>query len=126
MVTSIALAGLTLRSGLRMRRARRLRLPGRASLRRRHLRLAKPALALLVVGFASGPVSAVWLRGYEAFGTAHAWTSSGALLLFLGTGLLGWRLEHGRSRAREVHAALGVLSLLGAAAAFGTGFVLLP
>jgi len=127
MLASLTLAFLALRSGLRMRSARR-----RSGARRdpkertRHLRLAKTALAMLLLGFSAGLASAVWLRGWEIFHTAHAFVSSTALLGFLTTGVLGRRLERGHQSVRELHGLLALLSTLLAVAAFGTGFVLLP
>ena len=46
--------------------------------------------------------------------------------LFVTTALLGRRLERHDLAPREAHAALALASVLLAAAAFGTGFVLLP
>jgi len=109
-----------------LRRARRLGQRRTADAYRRHVRLAKPALLLLALGFAGGIASALWLRGWDAFETAHGLVASAALAALLATGALGWRLEHGRSRAVEWHARLAALSVLLAAAAIGTGFVLLP
>ena len=126
MLSSLVLAGATLRAGLALRRARRLGQRRSAEAYRRHLRLAKPTLVLLVVGFAGGLASTLGLRGWSAFSTAHGLVASVALATFLATGTLGWRLEHGRSRAVEWHARLAALSLLLAAAAIGTGLVLLP
>jgi hypothetical protein len=126
MLLSLALTAATLRAGLALRRARRLGQRRSAAAYRRHLRLAKPSLLMLTVGFAGGIASAVGLRGWSAFGTAHSAIASAALLALLATGTLGWRLEHGRTRAVEWHARLAALSVLLAAAAIGTGFVLLP
>lgn len=126
MLLSLALSLAALRAGLVLRRARRLRQRRSAEAYRRHLRLAKPALALLVLGFCAGLASSVGLRGWNAFGTAHGVIASAALAAFLATGTLGWRLEHGQSRAVEWHARLAAISVLLAAAALGTGFVLLP
>ena len=126
MLASLALALLALRAGLRMRSARRLGAARDGRTFARHLRLAKLALTLLPLGFAAGIASAVWLRGWDALGSAHGWVASGALALFFATGWLGRRLELRESEARDAHALLGVLAALCAAAAFGTGFVLLP
>jgi hypothetical protein len=126
MLASLALAALALRAGLALRRARRLGQRRSLEAYRRHLRLAKPALALLALGFAGGVVSSVWLRGWDAFETAHGLVALAALAALLATGALGHRLEHGHSRAVEWHARLAALSVLLAAAAIGTGFVLLP
>ncbi len=126
MLASLTLALLALRAGLRMRAARKrgARRDGRTLAR--HLRLAKLALALLPIGFAAGIASAVWLRGWDALTSAHGWVSSTALALFYAAGFVGSRLERRASEARDAHALLGVLAALCAAAAFGTGFVLLP
>lgn len=126
MLGSLALAAAALRAGLALRRARRRGQRRPADVYRRHLRLAKPALVLLAFGFAGGLASSVWLRGWSPFGTAHGLVASAALAALLATGTLGWRLEHGRSRAVEWHARLAALAVLLAAAAIGTGFVLLP
>lgn len=128
MTVSLALLALTLRAGLRLRSARRRGVPRDPDDRRRHLRLAKPTLLLLLVGFVGGPVSMVALRGREAFTTAHAWVALLAAALLAATGLLGRRLERPRGRQRpvEAHAVLGLLSAVAAAAALGTGLVLLP
>lgn len=126
MLLSLALALAALRAGLVLRRARRLGQRRSADAYRRHLRLAKPALVMLALGFAAGIASSVGLRGWNAFGTAHGLVATAALATFLATGTLGWRLERGRTRAVEWHARLAALSVLLAAAALGTGFVLLP
>lgn len=126
MTASLALALLTLRAGLRLRRARRLGLRRRAADLQRHLRLAKPAVAMILVGSAGGPISAVWLRGWDAFRTAHSWIALTALCLFVATAVLGRRLEQGRGRPVEAHARLALLATFAAAGAFIAGFVLLP
>jgi hypothetical protein len=71
MLVSLALAVLTLRAGLALRRARRGRAPRDPKLRRRHLRLAKPAVVLVLAGFLGGPISAVALRDWQAFASFH-------------------------------------------------------
>ena len=126
MLASLALAFVTLRAGLRLRRARRLGLPRSASDYRRHVRLAKPTLLCVVLGFAAGLGSSVGLRGWSALGTTHGLVALSALACFLGTGWLGWRMERGLGRPVEWHARLAALSLGLAAAALGTGLVLLP
>jgi hypothetical protein len=126
MLGSLELAAATLRAGLRLRRARRLGQRRSAAAYRRHLRLAKPTLFCVTLGFAAGIASSVLVRGWDALGTAHGWIAVAALVAFLATGLLGWRMERGRSRAVEWHARLAALAVLLAAAAIGTGLVLLP
>ncbi|MBW2242918.1 MAG: hypothetical protein JRH01_13120 [Deltaproteobacteria bacterium] len=126
MVASILWAVLTLRSGLRLRSARRLGARRPKGEMRRHLGRAKPALVMIVVGYSAGLASAFWLRGWGVFTTAHCFVSTAALLLFVATGVLGRRLEKGRSRAVEAHAWLALAGVGAAVASFFTGFVLLP
>jgi hypothetical protein len=126
MLTSLALAAATLRAGLALRRARRLGQRRSASAYRRHLALAKPTLLCVALGFAGGIASSLWLRGWDALATAHGWIAVAALAAFLATGALGHRLERGDRSLLEWHARLAALSVLLAAAALGTGFVLLP
>jgi hypothetical protein len=126
MVLALALCALALRAGLTLRRAR-LGLARRTpALRRRHLRVAKPAVALLLCGFAGGPASALWLRDWTPFGTFHAWLGLLAAGLFAAAAVLGHRIEGGRSRAFDRHALLGGLAVLAAAVAAVAGLVLLP
>jgi hypothetical protein len=126
MLGSLALAAATLRAGLQLRRARRLGQKRSAAAYRRHLALAKPTLLCVTLGFAGGILSSLLLRGWDAFATAHGWIAVAALSAFLATGVLGRRLEHGETRAVDWHARLAALAVLLAAAAIGTGLVLLP
>jgi len=126
MVVALVLAALALRAGLALRRSRRGASPRPPALRRAHLRLAKPAVALALVGFAGGPLSAAFLRDWPPFGSLHAWLGLVAAGLFAGAGALGLRLEGGRSRSLDLHALLGGLALLAGALAAVAGFVLLP
>jgi hypothetical protein len=126
MLVSLALAIATLRVGLRLRRARRLGGRKSAADYRRHLRLAKPTLAAISLGFAGGIASSIWLRGWDALATTHGAVAVAALLAFVATGVLGHRLENGDRAPLEWHARLAGVATLLAAAAIGTGFVLLP
>lgn len=126
MLASLGVVLLALRIGLQMRRARRRRLRRPRGARRRHLRLARPGVVMLLIGFAGGPLSMAWLRGRDPFDTAHALAGSVAIALFSAAAVVGHRIERGRSRALELHALLGLLAVLVAAAAAATGFVLLP
>ncbi len=126
MISSLLLAGMALRAGLAMRRRRLAGGSRQADALRRHLRLAKPALILILLGFIGGPLSSLWLRGWRPFERLHAYLGLLAALLFGLAGLLGLRLERGRSRAVDLHGWLGLLALLAAAAAAVAGFVLLP
>lgn len=126
MLLTLALAMLTLRRGLRLRSARRRGLCRSADDYHAHLRLARWTLGLIVPGYVLGLASAFFLRGMSPFGTAHAAAATSALVLFLATGWLGRGLARGELARRELHAALALLAVLAAAAAFATGFVLLP
>lgn len=126
MVASLGLVLVALRAGLVVRRARAARRPPPRDARRRHLRVAKPALACILVGLVAGPVSAVWLRGWEAFGTLHAALGIGAALCFVVAAIAGRRLEGGRMQARNAHALFAALAVLIASVAAMAGFVLLP
>src|SRR5262245_56992371 len=110
MVIALTLALLTLRAGLVLRRARLRRGARDPQLRRRHLRVAKPAVVLALAGFVLGPVSAVTLRGWDAFASLHGALGATAAALFAATALLGRRIERGRARAYETHAWLGGLA----------------
>jgi hypothetical protein len=126
MVGSIVACGIALRLGLQLRRGRRFREPRPKDLRARHLRIAKPAVAAIVVGFIAGPISAIWLRDWGAFETFHAWIGILAASLFAVAAVLGHRIEEHRSRAFDAHALAGLLAMLAAMIAAVAGFVLLP
>lgn len=126
MLGSLALAIATLRAGLALRRARRLGQRRNPADYRRHLRLAKPTLVAISLGFVGGIASSIWLRGWEALASTHGAIAVAALLTFLATGALGRRLERGDRTRLEWHARLAGVATLLAAAAIGTGFVLLP
>jgi len=126
MAASIAFAARALRSGLALRRARHGRGGRRPGDVRRHLARAKPAVLLVAVGFAGGPMSMAWLRGRAPFESAHGRIGAVAAALFLATALLGRRLERGRGRPLDAHAFLALSALLAAGLAAATGIVLLP
>jgi len=126
MIASLGLVLVALRAGLALRRARTARRPPPRGARQRHLRIAKPATACVGLGLVAGPVSSVWLRGWEAFGTFHAWLGLVAVLCFSVAAVAGRRLESGRAGARSVHALFAALGVLASALAAMAGFVLLP
>ncbi len=126
MIASLLLAAAALRQGLSLRRARALRRPPPPGARRRHLRLARPAVSLICVGFLGGLASAVWLRGFPPLRTFHALLACLALGLFLGAARQGSRLARGDASVRALHARLAACALLASIAAAIAGFVLLP
>jgi len=132
MLLALAGAAVALRAGLEMRaRRRRGAAPGR-DLLRSHVRVARPAVVLLLVGFAGGPLSALLLRDWRPFGTLHSWLGVVACGLFAAAGWLGWKLQTGRveggsrRRAAERHGLVAALALLVAAVTAAAGMVLLP
>jgi hypothetical protein len=126
MVASLGLVALALRAGLRLRHARFGREPRTPDLRRTHLRFAKPAVALICVGFLAGPISAFWLRGWTPFATFHAWLGILTAALFIAVAILGRRLERRRGHPVDAHAIVAALAVLAAAIAVVAGLVLLP
>ncbi len=126
MVVAIGMVLATFRIGLQIRRARLARRPPPRGARARHLKLARPALLLLLLGAVGGPLSSVWLRGWSAFGTFHGVVGGACAALFFATWRFGRKLEAGELEAREAHARIGALGVLGAAVAAIAGFVLLP
>jgi hypothetical protein len=121
----LALALLALREGLRIRRGR---LRGRRVDSRRHRRLGRAAVALLVAGGVAGFASMAWLRPDEPLGSSvHFRIALPALAGFAVGGILGLRLERGAGPGtRRLHAWLGALGLLLGLAAAGAGFAILP
>jgi len=126
MIGSLLTAALALRAGLSLRRARAARRPPPRGARQLHLRLARPAVVCLCVGFAAGIASGIWLRGFTPLTSFHGLLGCAALACFLLAARMGARLERGDATARELHARLAASALLLAVAAAIAGFVLLP
>jgi len=126
MTAGLTLAALAFRAGVGLRRSRLGRLRRTPEMRAGHLRFAKPAVAMLLIGFVGGPISWVWLRGGEPLGTFHGFVGIGVATLFAAAAVVGHRIEKHGSRAYDVHAVLGGLAILFAALAAVAGFVLLP
>ena len=127
MVLSLLLCGAALRAGLVLRRSRRFRKPRPRGAREAHLRLAKPAIAVVLLGFVGGPVSAVVLRDWDPFRSFHGVVGLIAAALFVAAAVLGRRLERGAApRPFDAHALAGLLAMLAALVAAVAGFVLLP
>lgn len=126
MVLALSLAAGAARTGLHLRRSRLGFERRRAGARARHLRLARTAVALVLLGAAGGGASMVWLRGRELLDTFHGFAGLTAAALFALAAWLGRRLAGGHAPSRGPHAASALLALLAAAAAAVSGFVLLP
>jgi len=129
MLLALVLAVVALRAGLAMRRRRVRGDPPERGLLAAHLRMARPAVALLLMGFLGGPLSALFLRDWSPFGTLHAWLGMLAALLFGSAGWLGWRMQTGRLRrdkGANLHGLLGTVAMGVGALAAAAGMVLLP
>ncbi len=130
MILSLVMIVLALRAGLRLRQQRQGRHSAverpRGQLLAAHLRLAKPAVILVLVGFVAGPISAVWLRDFGPFSTFHGWLGLLAAALFALAAFWGHALETGRSRDAGLHGMTAGVALLVAALGAVAGFVLLP
>lgn len=126
MALALCTAALALRLGLRMRRARLAGARRERGLLRRHVRLARPAVLMLAVGFVGGPLSSALLRDWTPFERLHGWLGLAAAALFGAAAWLGHRLEHGRDRRADLHGLLGLVAVLAGAVAAVAGFVLLP
>jgi len=126
MIVSLALVALALRAGLEMRRRRHAGARRGRQLVLRHLRVARPAVIMIALGFAGGPLSAWLLRDWAPGRTFHAGLGALAAALFVSAGVLGQRILKGRSRAVDAHGWLGLAAVLLAALASVAGFVLLP
>jgi hypothetical protein len=129
MLLALILAGFALRAGLRMRRLRTTGAKPERGLLATHLRVAKPAVVLLLVGFLGGPLSALFFRDWAPFGTLHSWLGVVAATLFASAGWLGLGMQRGRlrrDRGASLHGLLGTLGTLFGAVAAVAGMVLLP
>jgi hypothetical protein len=122
----LVLCWLTLRLGLLIRDARVKRAPTPEAVRGRHLRLALPAVLLVVASFPLGLVSAVFVRDLKPLHTAHGWLGAGATLGFVGAAVIGRGLAVNPRRRRGAHVALSLLGLFLSLLVAFTGIELLP
>lgn len=114
-----------LRLGLKMRSRRLAELPPDVSLLRLHLRLAKPFVVFVILGFVGGALSAVYLRDWGVLGTFHGIVGVIAVALFSATAWYGRQAESGQGDP-GLHGILGLVSMLLAGLAAMAGMVLLP
>jgi hypothetical protein len=126
MIATLVVIALALRPALELRRRRRAKLRGLAELRARHLRYARPAVALAIVGFAAGLVSAVQLRGWDLLHTFHGWLALAAVVAFATAAVLGSQVERGKRAALAAHAAVALTAAGLSALTALAGLVLLP
>jgi len=126
MVTSVALAVATARLGLEIRKRRASGRTIGPELRRRHLRLGKTAIGLVLGGFVLGALSMSWLRERAVFESFHSVLGIVVCGLFAWTGLSGRALARGDQTTRALHRGLAAASLAAALLSAVAGFVLLP
>ena len=124
MLGVVGLGVWVFREGLRLRRAR---LAGRRAERRAHTRIARPFVLLLVLGYASGLASMIWLRREVPMASVHFWLASGAALGLAAAGVLGlWLERRTPTEVRTLHLAAGGVGLLLALGAVLAAFAILP
>lgn len=126
MIASLCLCLFAFRIGLSLRRAHRARRPPPRGARALHLRIAKTAVTLVLVGAVLGPLSVALLRDWTPMSSFHSLLGGIASVLFAGAAIQGRRLERGDGEARNTHALLGGAAVSIALAAAIAGFVLLP
>jgi len=92
MILGITLAFVAMRAGLKLRRARTQGGRRTRTMRDAHLRLAKPAVIVVAVGFLGGIVSAYFLRGWTPFENFHGWLGLAVAGLFVAAAVVGHRI----------------------------------
>jgi hypothetical protein len=129
LVLAIAVAAFRLGLALKKDRLGPRRLEQRYGVVRRHTQLGWLFLGCLAAGYAFGLVSMWLFREQTLFRSAHFFFGTLALLLFLGGGYMGWRLQRGTPRYADVRDVHGFLAYLGLFVSLGVavmGFILLP
>ena len=95
----------------------------------RHTQLGWIFLGCLTAGYGFGLLSMWLFREQALFRSAHFFFGTLALVLFLGGGYMGWRLQRGTRRYADVRDVHGFLAYLGLFVSLGVavmGFILLP
>ena len=130
-VLVLVIAVATLRLGLALKKDRLgpRRLEQRQGVMQRHTQLGWIFLGCLSTGYVFGLLSMRLFRDQALFQSAHFFFGTLALLLFLGGGYMGWRLQRGTRRYADVRDVHGFLAYLGLFVSLGVavmGFILLP
>ncbi|MDG2051745.1 MAG: hypothetical protein P8M78_16450 [Myxococcota bacterium] len=126
MTGALVLVGVAFKRGLALRKRRLAGLPRERAQRLAHRSVARWGAGLVILGSISGPVSAIYLRGWSPLGTFHGWLGLMAAILFAVTGWWGWQLDQGASRSVSAHGWSALLAVAMAALAAAAGMVLLP
>lgn len=114
-----------LRLGLRSRKARLVGAPPDIDLIRLHMRLAKPAVAFVMIGFIGGGLSSSLIRDWSLMESFHGLLALIVVILFGAAAFLGRRAQRGEGDP-GTHGLFGLLAMLGSALAAVAGFILLP
>ena len=103
-VLVLVIAVATLRLGLALKKDRLgpQRLEQRQGVMQRHTQLGWIFLGCLSTGYVFGLLSMWVFRDQALFRSAHFFFGTLALLLFLGGGYMGWRLQRGTRRYADV------------------------
>lgn len=129
LVLVIAVSVLRLGLALKKDRLGPRRLEQRQGVMQRHTQLGWIFLGCLATGYVFGLLSMWLFREQALFRSAHFFFGTLALLLFLGGGYMGWRLQRGVRRYADVRDVHGFLAYLGLFVSLGVavmGFILLP
>lgn len=127
-IATLSLCLLTLANGLRVRRARRGRLSGRAGIARLHVRIGRWLAAFFSTGYALGLGGMRFALEEPLYETAHGYFATLALGLLWTTAWLGRRLRKapGRDDLRQIHAFCGFLAVFVSLFVSFLGMRLLP
>ena len=130
-VLLLTIAFATLRLGLALKKSRTHRRPlqNRREVFQRHTQLGFLFLGGLCGGYLLGIGSMLWFREQAPFQSAHFYFATLTVLLFLGGGYTGWRLQCGTKQYADVRDIHGFLAYLGLFISLGVGvmgFILLP
>lgn len=126
MISTLAMAIVTARLGLEIRRRRLNDRRVGGDLRARHLRFGKRTLLMVGIGFLAGPVSMTLLRDENPFESFHGILGIIVLGLFAWTGWSGRALAGGNRDARDIHRIAAASSVAAAMLSAVAGFILLP
>jgi len=126
MISTLAMAVVTARLGLEIRRRRLKDRRVDGDLRGRHLRFGKRTLVMVGIGFLAGPVSMALFRDQNPFESLHGILGIIVLGLFAWTGWSGRALAGGNRDARDIHRIAAASSVAAAMLSAVAGFILLP
>ena len=125
-VLTLGLCFWVFRDGYALRGQRLRRRPAGIERRVRHVRWAPWAVGAMVLSGFLGLASAVVLRGWKPFGTAHGLMAGVCLGLYVAVWRWGQRLVLRQAASPGVHGVLGLLALMTTGLTAILGIALLP